>query len=338
MWTRRAIRVRIAMRARALALAAACSLLASWGSTGSVAAQSFPDRSLKIVVPQPPGGGFDLVGRLTGDRLGQVLGQAVIVENRPGTGTLVGTDAVAKAVPDGYTLLVGALPNIVLNVGLYPKLPYDPIKDFTPVGMVVSFGYALATRKDLPHQDFKSLVAFAKANPEKVTYASGGRGTGQHIAMAVAAHLAGTRMTHVPYRGAQAAYQDILGGRVDLFFDNVSTALPLIDDGRVNVLATSTPKRHPRLPKVPTLTEAGLGDFEMETWFGIFAPAATPVPVLDRLRAAMAAVVAKPDFATTFEKTGGIPMRMTASEADALVKREMTRWTKLLRDAGVSIE
>ncbi|CAN0463298.1 unnamed protein product, partial [Phaeothamnion confervicola] len=229
-------------------LAFTCS---SWGAT----AQGYPDRALKMVVPQPPGGGFDLVGRVAADKLGQVIGQSIIVENRSGTGTLVGTDAVAKAAPDGYTLLVGALPNIVLNVGLYPKLPYDPIKDLTPVGMAVSFGYALVTRKDLPQADIKELLAFAKANPEKVSYASGGRGTGQHIAMAVAAHLAATKMIHVPYRGAQAAYQDILGGRVDLFFDNVSTALPLIEDGRVNVLATSAKARHPRLPKVPTLIE-----------------------------------------------------------------------------------
>lgn len=305
---------------------------------GGAHAQAFPDRSLKMIVPQPPGGGFDLVGRVMAEKLGQALGQAVIVENRTGAGTLVGTDMVAKAAPDGYTMLVGGLPNIVLNVGLYPKLPYDPLKDFTVVGMVVSYGYALAARKDLPQADFKSLIAFAKENPEKLTYASGGRGTGQHIAMGVAAHLAGTKMTHVPYRGAQAAYQDILGGRVDLFFDNMSTVLPLIDDGRVNVLAVSTPKRHPRLPNVPTLIEAGLGDFEMETWFGIFVPAATSAPALEKLRAAMADVSAKPDFAAVFEKTGGIPMKLTTAEAEDLVKREMGRWTKLLKDASVSAE
>ena len=301
-------------------------------------AQSFPDRSLKIVVPQPPGGGFDLVGRITADRLGQVLGQTVVVENRPGTGTLIGTDAVAKAAPDGYTLLVGALPNIVLNVGLYPKLPYDPIKDFTPVGMAVSFGYALVARKDLPHNDVNAMFAFAKANPEKMTYASGGRGTGQHIAMAVAANLAGAKINHVPYRGAQAAYQDILGERVDLFFDNISTAISLIEDGRVKVLAMSTPKRHPRLPNVPTLIESGAAQFEMETWFGIFAPAATPAPVLEKLRTAMATVVARPDFAATFEKTGGIPMNLTTAQSEALVKREMARWIQLMLDAGVRPE
>lgn len=319
-------------------IAALCAVALAFTSLAGIAqAQSFPDRSLKLIVPQPPGGGFDLVGRVTADKLGQILGQSVIVENRSGTGTLVGTDAVAKAAPDGYTLLVGALPNIVLNVGLYPKLPYDPAKDFALVGMTVSFGYALVTRKDLPQKDFKALIDHAKANPEKLTYASGGRGTGQHIAMAVASNLAGVKMNHVPYRGAQAAYQDILGGRVDMFFDNVSTALPLIDDGRVDVLATSGTKRHPRLTKVPTLVESGLA-FDIESWFGIFAPSGTPAPVLAKLREAMAKVVERPDYAAVFEKTGGITMRMPVPEGEALVKREMTRWTKLLKDAAVTAE
>ncbi len=322
------------MNVKVIVLAAAALV----GLGSAVNSQTFPDRALKIIVPQPPGGGFDLVGRVAADKLGQVLGQSIIVENRIGAGTLVGTDAVAKAAPDGYTLLVGGLPNIVLNVGLYAKLPYDPIKDFTVIGMVVSNAYALVTRKDMPQTDIKSLLAFAKANPTKVTYASGGRGTGQHIGAAVVAHLAGAPMTHVPYRGAQAAYQDILGGRVDLFFDNVGTALPLIDDGRVNVLASSTAKRHPRLPNVPTLIEAGLGDFEMESWFGVFAPAATPAPVVEKLRSAMAQAVAKPDFGTVFEKSGSSTMKMTAAEAEALVKRDMTRWTKLLKDAAVTAE
>ena len=306
--------------------------------SGTATAQVFPDRSLKIIVPQPPGGGFDLVGRVAADKLGKELGQSIVVENRSGTGTLVGTDAAAKAAPDGYTLLVGGLPNIVLNVGLYPKLPYDPVKDFKPVGLVVSYGYALVARKDLPQDGFKEMIAATKANPDKVTYASGGRGTGQHIAMAVVSHLTGVSTIHVPYRGAQAAYQDILGGRVDLFFDNIGTALPLIDDGRVKVLAVSTAKRHPRLAKVPTLKELGLGDFEMESWFGLFVPAATPAPVLAKLRSAMAAATAKPDFGTVFEKGGGLTMKMSAEDMEGMVQRDLVRWNKLLKDAKVSAE
>ena len=286
----------------------------------------------------PPAVASIFFGRLVADRLAPQLGQNVIVENRTGAGTLVGTDAVAKAAPDGYTLLVGGLANIVLNVGLYPKLPYDPLKDLTSVGIMVSNTYALVTRKDLPYANAKELMAFASANPEKVTYASGGRGTGQHIAMAVTGQLAGAKLIHVPYRGAQAAYQDILGGRVDLFFDNISTALPLIDDDQVRVLAVSSAKRHPRLPNVPTIAETGVANFELDNWFGIFAPAATPQPILERLRTELAKIAVDPSFTETFAKTGNIPMNLTAAEAETLVARDMTRWTKLLRDAAVTAE
>lgn len=303
-----------------------------------VSAQTFPDRPLKLIVPQPPGGGFDLVGRLVAERMTTQLGQSVIVENKTGSGTLVGTDAGAKAAPDGYTMVIGALPNIVLNVALYPRLPYDPLKDFALVGMVASWGYALVTTKELPQKDFKSLIDYAKANPDKLNYASGGRGTGQHIAIAVTANLTGVKMTHVPYRGAQAAYQDVLGGRIEIFFDNISTAISLIEDNRVNVLAMSTKQRHPRLPNVPTVRETGLAPFEMESWFGVFVPAATPKPILDRLRSALDKVVADPALQETFRKTGGTPMVMTAAAGEALLKDEMATWVKLVKDAGVTAE
>jgi tripartite-type tricarboxylate transporter receptor subunit TctC len=306
---------------------------------GSLATgQEFPTRGLKMIVPQPPGGGFDLVGRVTADRLSKVLGQNVVVENRPGTGTLVGTDAASKAAPDGYTLVVGALPNIVLNLGLYPKLPYNPQRDLTPIGMAVAYSYALVTRKDLPQKSFKDLVAYGKANPDALTYASGGRGTGQHILMAVTSHLAGIKTRHVPYRGAQAAYQDVLGGRIDLFFDNVSTAKSLIKDGRVGVLASSAKTRHPDLPDVPTLRETGIADFDMETWFGVFTRKGTPDPVLAKLRDAMAKVVAAPDFAPLFAKTGGVPMKQSVAESEALVKSETVRWLKLMKDASITLQ
>jgi tripartite-type tricarboxylate transporter receptor subunit TctC len=309
------------------------------GLMGAAAvAQTYPDRPIRLIVPQPPGGGFDLVGRITADRLGTLLGQTVIVENKTGSGTLVGTDSAAKASPDGYTLLLAGLPNIVLNIGLYPKLPYDPAKDFALVGMAVSFTYGLVARKDLPQKDVKELLAFATANPDKLIYASGGRGTGQHIAMAVTAQLANVKMTHLPYRGAQAAYQDILGGRVDLFFDNISTVLPLAEADQVRVLAVSSKARHPRLPNVPTIGEAGVPNFEMESWFGIFAPSATPKPILDRLRGEMAKVVENPSFSETFLKTGGIPMKMPVAEGEALIASETGRWVKLIKDAGVTAE
>ena len=211
---------------RALPLALCACLFAA-----PAAAQTYPDRTIKLIVPQPPGGGFDTVARILADRLGPLLGQAIVVENRTGAGTLVGTEAAARSPADGYTLLLGALSNIALNPGLYPKLAYDPLKDFTPIGLAVTWSYTLVARKDLPQKDLKELIAFARDNPEKVTYASAGKGSGQHIAMAVTAQLAGIKLTHVAYRGAQAAYQDILGERVDLFFDISSTARPQVDSG-----------------------------------------------------------------------------------------------------------
>src|SRR6185503_17839200 len=183
------------------------------------AAQVFPSRPLRVIVPQPPGGGFDLVARTLAEPLAAQLGQPVVVENRPGGGAVVGTDAVAKAEPDGYTILLGASANLVFSAGLYKNLPYDPKADFTPLGLAAGFGYTLVTRNDLPQQTLKDIVAFARANPGKLTYASAGNGTGQHMAAALLWQLTGVAITHVPYKGAQAVYQDLIPGRVDMFFD-----------------------------------------------------------------------------------------------------------------------
>jgi tripartite-type tricarboxylate transporter receptor subunit TctC len=302
----------------------------------AAAAQDFPSRVLKVVVPQPPGGGFDAVARTMAEPFAQHLGQSVIVENRPGAGTIVGTEAVAKAEPDGYTLLLGASANLALNPGLYKTLPYDP-KGFKVVGLAATFSYTLAARKDLPFNSLREIVEHARANPGKLTYASGGNGTGQHIAAAVTFHLAGVNVTHVPYKGAQAAYQDLLPGRVDLFFDNSATARPHIQGARVKAIAVSSPQRVAYHPDVPTVREAGV-DFEMVTWVGYFAHAGTPAPVLARLRADFAKAVAMPEVAAMLEKRGAFPVRMPVAEAEALVARDIEKWTKLLRSAGISAD
>jgi tripartite-type tricarboxylate transporter receptor subunit TctC len=298
-------------------------------------AQEFPFRPVRIIVPQPPGGGFDTVARHLADKLGPALGQPVLVENRPGAGTLVGTEAAAKAAADGHTLLLGALSNIALNPGLYAKLPYDPLKDFVPVGLAVSYSYTLVARKDLPQATLKELIDFARANPEKVTYASGGNGSGQHIAPSVMAHLAGVKMTHVPYKGAQAAYQDLIAGRVDLFFDITPTARPQVDGGTVKALAVSSRERQPVHPNVPSVMETGVAALDMESWFGLFAPAAVPGPVLSRLRGDFAKVLAMPDVVDRFQKGGGRAMRLTPAETEALVRRDVERWTRVIREAGI---
>lgn len=314
-------------------LAALAALALSW--TTPALTQTYPSQTIKIIVPQPPGGGFDTVGRILADKLGPLLGQTVLVENRVGAGTRVGTEAAAKAPADGYTLLLGALSNIALNPGLYADLPYEPLKDFTPIGLAVTWSYTMVARKDLPYKDLKELIAFARSNPEKITFASAGKGSGQHIAMAVTAQLAGVKLTHVAYKGAQAAYQDILGGRVDLFFDISSTARAQVDSGTVLALAVSSRDRQPMHADVPSVMETGVAPLDMESWFGLFAPAATPAPVLARLRAEFAKVVAMPEVAALFAKTGGRTMNLSPAETEALIKRDVDRWTKLIRDAGL---
>lgn len=302
------------------------------------AQDAYPNRPLKVIVPQPPGGGFDFVARLLAERLASQLKQAVVVENRPGSGTLVGTDAAAKAAPDGYTLLTGSVSNIALNPGLYANLSYDPLRDFEPVGLAVSYSYTLIGRKDLPFANLQELVAHAKANPGKLTYASGGNGSGQHVLAAALWHLAGVQLTHVPYRGAQAAYTDLIGGRVDLFFDLSSTARPQVDAGTVKALAVSGAARNPMHPQVPTLRETGAAALELESWFGYFVPAKTPKPEQLRLQQEMALIMKSPELIERFEKAGGKPMALVGDDAKALVRRDVERWTRLIKDIGIKAD
>lgn len=311
-------------------LAAAFAL----GAAG-VQAQGYPARPVRIIVPQPPGGGFDTVGRLIADRMGKVSGGNFVVENRTGSGTLVGTDAAAKAPADGYTLLIGSISNLALNAGLYAHLPYDSLRDFEPVGLLVSYSYTLVARKDLPLHTLPEVVAYAKANPGKLTYASAGNGSGQHVLAAALWHLAKVDVAHVPYRGAQPAYQDLLGGRVDLFFDLSPTARPQVDAGNAQALAVSGPPRNPMHPQVPTVTETGVAQLELESWFGLFAPAKTPPEVLQKLRADFARVAAMPDVQELLVKTGGKPMALIGDDARTLVRRDVDQWSRLVKTLAI---
>src|SRR5213593_1955700 len=259
-------------------------IVAAAALSASAVAQTFPSRPLRVIVPQPPGGGFDLVARTLSEPLAALLGQPVVVENRPGGGTVVGTDVVAKAEPDGHTILLGASANLAFSNGLYRGLPYNPKTDFVPVGLAAGFAYTLVTRSDFQLNSLKEIIEHARANPGKLTYASAGNGSGQHICAALIWHLAGVKLTHIPYKGAQAAYQDLIPGRVDLFFDASSTARGQVEGARVKPLAVSGPARLPFHPAVPTVRETGVLDFEIESWAGYFVRAGTPEPVLARLQ------------------------------------------------------
>lgn len=317
-------------------LATSTALAAEDRATGS--ADNWPAKAIHIIVPQPPGGGFDTTARIIADKLGTILGQSVVVENKPGAGTLLGTEHAARATPDGYTLLLGALSNIALNPGMYTKLSYDPLKDFVPIGLAVTYSYTLVGRPDLPYNSLQEVIEHAKANPGTITYASAGNGSGQHIASAATAHMAAVDLLHVPYRGAAAAYQDLLSGRVDLFFDISSTARNQIAADKVKALAVSSRERQPMHPDVPSVAETGVAPLEMESWFGLFAPAGIPEPIVDKLRAAFAQAMAEPDVIERWKTNGGRPLNLSPEETRQLVQNDVERWTKLLREMNIRLD
>ena len=316
----------------------ALTALAAASAGQSFAQAGYPIKPIRLIVPQPPGGGFDFVARILADRLGKVLGQPVVVENRTGSGTLVGTDFAAKAEPDGYTLLTGSISNLALNMGLYRNPPYNSLRDFEPLGLAVSYSYTLMARKDLPHKSLKDVVTHARANPGKLTYASAGVGSGQHVIAAALWQQAGVDLTHVPYRGAQAAYQDLIGGRVDLFFDLSPTARTQIEGGNARALAVSGGTRQPTLPDVPTITETGVAKLQLESWFGLFAPAKTPHQILQRLRSELDVIIASREVSDIFRKAGGRSLSLSLAQTRALVKRDVDYWSALIRALDIKPE
>ncbi len=278
-------------------------------------AQDYPSRPVRVVAPSAPGGGFDLVGRVLAQKLGEQTGQAFVVENRPGAGTLVGTQLVARAAPDGYSLVVGGLSNIALNMGLYREPGYDSLGDLTPVSLVVSHSYTLVARRDLPLASLR-----------------------QYIGAAIIGALAEVNMVKVPYKGAQPVYQDLLAGRVDLFYDNTTTTRPYVESGQVKALAVSSRARAPNMPQVPTIIETGVLDLEMETWFGLFAPARTSRAVIERLRAEVDKATRSAEVRSRLEMGSGRSLRMAPAETEAFVRAEVAKWTGLLRRAGIQPE
>jgi len=300
------------------------------------AAQTYPDRAIKIIVPIGPGGSFDMVGRQVADILTKRLGQTVVVENRPGAGSIVGTQSVVAAPPDGYTLLVGGLSNIVFNAGLYKKLSYDPLRDFVPVALVFNISYTLVGAKDLPYKTPKEIVEFARKNPNALKLANAGIGTGQHVVGAAFMKATGAQFLEVPYKGSSAAFPDVLAGRVDLFFDSTPGALPHVKSGQAKGIATLTKQRNAQMPDVPTMTESGIPGFEIDSWIGLFAPAKTPPAVIARLQQEIAqgAAELKPRFANA----GGELMEVAPDKLNAFIKAEYDRWTGVIKEAGITLE
>jgi tripartite-type tricarboxylate transporter receptor subunit TctC len=300
------------------------------------AAQTYPDRPIKIIVPIGPAGSYDIVGRLLADQLAKRVGQSVVVENRPGAGTVVGTQAAINAPADGYTLLVGGLSNIVFNAGLYKNLPYDPLNDLVPVALVFNISYTLVGAKDLPYSSPKEVVEAAKKDPGKITLANAGLGTGQHLLGAAFAKITGTQFLEVPYRSSAAAYPDLLSGRVALFVDSTPAALPYIKSGQAKGLGILAAKRSPQAPDVPTMSESGVPGLEIDSWIGLFAPAKTPPAAIARLQREIAQSL--PELKPRFEIAGGEPMDVPPDRLKGLVKSDYDKWIKIIKDAGIRLD
>jgi tripartite-type tricarboxylate transporter receptor subunit TctC len=305
-------------------------------AAGCTHAQTYPTKPIRLIAPSAPGGGFDVTARILADKLGPLMGTQMVVENRTGAGTATGTEAVAKAPADGYTLLLGGLSNIALNPGLYPSLGYDS-NDFRPIGLAVAYSYTLVGRKDLAPNSLKELIDYGRANPGALSY-GGAAGTGQHVAASTLFSQLGVKALSVFYKGASAVYQDLLGGRVDLYFDNTQTARPHIEKGAVKAYATSSPVRHSFLANVPTVNETGVGKLEMETWFGPFARRAVPQPIVARLRGEFEKTMAMPDVVNRFETGSGRVLHMSQAETESYVKSEIARWTAAVKAAGIKLE
>jgi tripartite-type tricarboxylate transporter receptor subunit TctC len=307
----------------------------SWAQPTST---DYPNKPIRIVAPSAAGGGFDLVARVLGSKLSEQMGQQFVVENRSGGGTLAGTQVIAKAPADGYHLIVGGLSNMALNAGLYKNPGYDPLTDFIPLRIVVSHSYTLVGRKDLPFNNMKDMLAYAKANPGKLNFGTSGPGTGQFILASLIKGLGNVDIQLVPYKGAQPVYMDLLGGRVDLFFDNTTTTRTYLESNQLKAFAVSSRQRAPDGPQIPTLLETGTLDLEMETWFGLFAPAKTPPAVVEKLRAEIDKVMQSADVRKKLQQGSGRIVQMNNAETESMLKSEATKWPRLLKNAGIAQE
>ncbi len=324
------------MKSRRL-FANAVAALVLLGGMSAHAADDYPSHPVTIVVPSTPGGGFDLVGRVMAEGLGKQLGTSFIVDNRVGSGTLLGTQRAATAAPDGYTLLVGGLSNLVFNAALYASPNYDRT-DFATIAMVGSNPYLLVARPDLPANSYQQLMALIKAQPDKITIGTAGPGTGQHILAAAFAASVDAKITIIPYRGAAAAYQDLLGGRIDLFIDAWPTVRPQLEAGRVKALFTTAPKRLARAPDVPTVRELGLPMLEVVSWYNLVAPAKTPASRLAVLRKASTDALKDPAVVSRLETAGVEVTPMAPDAAERFMKADYDKWTTFIRQAKIVAE
>ena len=320
------------MRRRSVLFGVAAASLAA-----PALAQQFPSKPVRIVVPYTPGGGADTTARLIAPKLQDALGQTVVIDNKPGAGGTIGDDAVAKAAPDGHTLLIGAFAHAV-NPSLMPKMPFRTPDDFAPVSLLVTVPELLVVTPSFPAKTVAELVAMAKAEPGKLSYASSGNGSAQHLAAELFKLRTGTDIQHVPYKGGSLAVADVAAGHVPFYFGNMSAALPQARAGRVWALAVTSPQRSPAAPEVPTLAEAGVSGCEIFEWNALLAPAGTPPATIERLHAEVAKILATEEIKAKFADLGAQAIGSTPAELAAFLRGEMAKWAEVVKVANVKIE
>ena len=300
------------------------------------AQDGWPTRPVRFILPFPPGGGTDILGRLIAERLSASLGQPVVTENRGGAGGNVGAEAAARSAPDGYTIVLVA-PSLAISPTLYTKINYDPVKDFAPVSLVATVPNVMITQASMPAQ-LQDFVSLARTKPGALNFGSGGAGTSNHLAGELFNLVTGAKLVHIPYKGVNLAMQDVLAGNVHLVFIGIPAAAPHIKAGKLRALAVVAPQRSSALPDVPTVAEAGLRDFEVTTWYGVLAPAGTPKNVIVRLNADLVKIMHSPELKEKLAATGTEPLTSTPEEFAAYIKREIAKWGEVVRKAGVKAD
>jgi tripartite-type tricarboxylate transporter receptor subunit TctC len=300
------------------------------------AAQSYPAKPVRMVVPYPPGGGNDTLGRLFAAKLSERLGQPFVVENRPGAGTMIGTEAAAKSPPDGYTILLSSIATHALSPNLYSRVPYDPVKDFAPITLLGIAPTVLVVNADLPAKTLQELINLAKKQP--LAYASGGNGTPPHINAEVFKAMAGIDLLHVAYKGGGPALVDLMAGRVQAMLDTAASAMPHVRSGKLRALAISAPRRSPELPDLPTFAEAGLPQYDTNAWYSMHAPAGTPPDIVRRLNAELVAILKDPEILARFKQLATDPVGNSPEEFAAFVRAELDKYARIIKAAGIKLD
>ena len=316
-------------------LAAACAAFALPKTTS---AQPYPATTVRLVVPFPPGGSLDFAGRLVAQKLTEAWSQPVVVENKPGAGGNIGADLVAKAPPDGYTILLGALSTHAVNPSLYAKMPYDAVKDFAPITLIAVTPNVLVVNASSPVQNVKEFIAYTKANPGKLSFGSGSNGSAGHLAGELYKVETGTDSVHIPYKGGAPATQALLAGDTQFMFDNLANAMAQVKGGKLRALAVTTAKRSSLAPDLPTMAEAGLPGFDISTWYGLFAPAGTPAPIIAKWNAEVTKILNAPDIRARFVADGAEPSPNTPEQFAQFIAAELTKYARLVKVSGAKVD